>query len=105
MVHLRRPETGATAEETQSISRRQLLTRGATIVVAAPIIVGRASAKSPADPLSDENLIDASALSGEELTLERVRAVKPRLESTLKQLKALRQFDPDEGEPLPMVRL
>jgi hypothetical protein len=89
----------------QRLGRRQLLTQGATLGAASALMAGCSGAKAPADPLSDENLIGASALSGEPLSLDRVHGMKLMLEFTLKQLETLREFDPDEEEPLTMFRL
>jgi hypothetical protein len=89
----------------QRLSRRQLLTQGAALGAAGALMAGCPGAKAPADPLSDENLMGASALSGERLSPDRVRGMKLMLAFTLKQLETLREFDPDEGEPLTMFRL
>jgi hypothetical protein len=89
----------------QRLSRRQLLTQGAALGAASALIAGCPGTKAPADPLSDENLIGASKLSGEQLSPERVHGMKLMLEFTLKQLETLREFDPDEEEPLTMFRL
>ncbi|MGH8238473.1 MAG: hypothetical protein ACREXP_15830 [Steroidobacteraceae bacterium] len=82
-----------------------MLTQGAAASAAGVLLAGRSAAQGPAEPLSEQNLLDASALSGERLSRQRLQAMKPRLESTLKQLEVLRQFDADETEPLPMVQL
>jgi len=89
----------------QRLSRRQLLTHGAAIGAAGALMAGCPGTKAPADPLSDENLMGASALSGERLSPERVHGMKLMLAFTLKQLETLREFDPDEEEPLTMFRL
>jgi hypothetical protein len=89
----------------QRLSRRQLLTQGATLGAASALMAGCSGTKSPPDPLSDDNLIGASALSGKPLSLDRVHGMKLMLEFTLKQLETLREFDPDEEEPLTMFRL
>jgi hypothetical protein len=89
----------------QRLSRRQLLTQGAALGAAGALMAGCPGTKVPADPLSDENLIGASKLSGEALSLDRVHGMKLMLEFTLKQLETLREFDPDEEEPLTMFRL
>jgi hypothetical protein len=89
----------------QRLSRRQLLTQGAALGAAGALMAGCPGAKVPVDPLSDENLIGASKLSGEALSLDRVHGMKLMLAFTLKQLETLREFDPDEEEPLTMFRL
>jgi len=82
------------------LTRRRLLTAGAALGAA-----GCRLRQTAPGPLSEENLIGASALSGPPLRLERVRAMKPVLEFNLKHLEILREFDPDEEEPLTMFRL
>jgi hypothetical protein len=89
----------------QRLSRRQLLTQGAALGAAGALMAGCPGSKAPSDPLSDENLMGASALSGERLSLGRVQGMKLMLAFTLKQLETLREFDPDEEEPLTMFRL
>ena len=86
------------------LSRRQLLTQGAALGAASALAPSCGGAKAPADPLSEENLIGASALSGERLSPERVRGMKLMLEFTLKHLQTLREFDPDEAEPVTIFR-
>ena len=49
--------------------------------------------------------MSASGLSGESLSAERVRTAKSLIEFNLKHLQVLRDFDPDEEEPLTMFRL
>jgi hypothetical protein len=82
------------------LTRRRLLTAGVALGAAGC----RLKQTAPA-PMSEENLIGASALSGLPLPPERVRAMKPVLEFNLKHLEILREFDPDEEEPLTMFRL
>ena len=94
-----------TAKAKSALTRRELLTQGAAVGAASALMAGCSGTKAPADPLSDESLIVASALSGERLSLERVRGMKLMLEFTLKQLETLREFDPDEEEPVTMFRL
>jgi hypothetical protein len=89
----------------KSLSRRELLTQGAALGAGGALIAGCPGTKVPADPLSDENLIGASKLSGEALSLDRVHGMKLMLEFTLKQLETLREFDPDEEEPLTMFQV
>jgi hypothetical protein len=87
------------------LSRRQMLTQSATLGAASALMAGCSPTKVVPETLSDENLIGASGLSGERLSPERVRGMKLMLEFTLKQLETLREFDPDEEEPLTMFRL
>jgi hypothetical protein len=87
------------------LSRRQLLTQSAALGAASALMAGCSGTKVAPETLSDENLIGASTLSGERLSPERVHGMKLMLEFTLKQLETLREFDPDEEEPLTMFRL
>lgn len=87
-----------------SLTRRQLLSGGAALGMAGTLLAGCSRAGTP-DALSDDVLIGASALSGEPLPRERVRAQKSLLEFNLKHLRVLREFDPDEEMPLTMFRL
>ena len=87
------------------LTRRQLLTHGAAPGAAGALMAGCRGTTATPDPLSDENLIGASRLSGEPLSPERVRAAKSLIEFNLKHLQILREFDPDEEEPLTMFRL
>jgi hypothetical protein len=91
------------------IGRRRLLAQGAALGAAGSLLpaglpAGCSAPKTEAGPLADQNLIRASALSGEPLSAERVRAMKPMLEFTLKHLEVLREFDPDEEEPTTIFR-
>jgi len=85
-------------------NRRQLLTQSAALGAASALMVGCAGAKAPATPTSEENLIAASALSGEPLSRERVRGMKLMFDFTMKHLQTLREFDPDEAEPVTIFR-
>jgi len=82
------------------LTRRQLL--AASILLG---LTGCRFGRGTTRPLSEENLIGASALSGQALERERVRAMKVVFEFNLKHLEILREFDPDEEEPLTMFRL
>jgi hypothetical protein len=105
MASSHKPGARGTRDAKSRLSRRQLLTQSAALGAASALIAGCPGTKAPADALSDENLIGASKLSGEQLSLERVHGMKLMLEFTLKQLETLREFDPDEEEPLTMFRL
>ena len=89
-----------TQSDSLSLTRRQML---ATSILLG--LTGCRLMRSAPKALSDENLIGASALSGQPLKRERVRAMKVVLEFNLKHLEILREFDPDEEEPLTMFRL
>ena len=105
MANTDKSKTLRTAKAKSALTRRELLSGGAAVGAASALMAGCSGTKASADPLSEENLIGASALSGERLSPERVRGMKLMLEFTLKQLETLREFDPDEEEPLTMFRL
>ena len=99
------PEAAPRPGAKTPLTRRQLLTHGAALGAAGALTAGcHGTGKAP-DPLSEQVLIGASGLSGEPLSQGRVRALKPLLEFNLNHLRILREFDPDEEEPLTMFRL
>jgi hypothetical protein len=91
----------------QTFTRRQLLSGTAAGTAAAVIEGCRAGSRLRPKPegFTEEELINASALSGEPLSRERVRAMRPVFEFNQKYLNELREFDPDEEEPLTMFRI
>ncbi len=99
------PEATRTPDVETRLTRRQLLTQGAALSAAGALLTGCRSTRRTPEPLSEEVLIGASGLSGELLSPERVRAAKSLVEFNLKHLQILREFDPDEEEPLTMFRL
>ncbi len=99
------PRATRTPDAKTRVTRRQLLTHGAALGAAGALMAGCRGTRVAPDPLSEEILIGASGLSGERLSQERVRALKPVLEFNLKHLQVLREFDPDEEEPLTMFHL
>jgi len=105
MASSHKPGAKGTRDAKSRLSRRQLLTQSAALGAASALMAGCSGSKAGSDPLSDENLIGASKLSGESLSLDRVHGMKLMLEFTLKQLETLREFDPDEEEPLTMFRV
>ena len=98
------PEATRTPKVKTRLTRRQLLKQGAALSAASALLAGcRGTTRAP-EPLSEEGLIGASGLSGDLLSAERVRAAKSLVEFNLKHLQILREFDPDEEEPLTMFR-
>ncbi|MFY9561442.1 MAG: twin-arginine translocation signal domain-containing protein [Terriglobales bacterium] len=95
------PRTGKTKS---ALTRRDLLKGGATLGAASALSSGCGSPKAVPEPLSETNLIGASELSGETLSPERIRGMRSIFEFNMKQLQLLREFDPDEEEPLTMFR-
>jgi hypothetical protein len=91
----------------RKFTRRQLLSGAAAGAVVTVVEGCRVRSRSGSKPerLAEENLINASALSGERLSLERIRAMKVVFEFNQKYLNELREFDPDEEEPLTMFRI
>lgn len=87
------------------LTRRDLLKNGATLGAAGALLSGCSKTNAVPDALSESNLIGASELSGETLSPERIRGMRSLFEFNLKHLQALREFDPDEEEPLTMFRL
>ena len=90
-----------------SLTRRELIAGSSALGAAGAFVAacGTAAPVEPPSPLSDAALVNASALSGELLTTERVQGQKAVLEFNLKHLEVMREFDPDEEEPLTMFRL
>jgi hypothetical protein len=109
MAERQEPKDGGLEARRVRVGRRRLLAQGAALGAAGSLLpaglpAGCSAPKTEAGPLADQNLIRASALSGEPLSAERVRAMKPMLEFTLKHLEVLREFDPDEEEPTTIFR-
>lgn len=94
-----------TLKTRRRLTRREWLAEGAALGATSGLLAGCGGSKRVPDPLSEEGLISASGLSGESLSPERVRAAKSVIEFNLKHLQVLREFDPDEEEPLTMFRL
>jgi hypothetical protein len=94
------------AKKTKSnLTRRALLKNSATLGVAGAFLSGCTKTDAVPDALSESNLIGASELSGETLSSERIRRMRALFEFNLKHLQVLREFDPDEEEPLTMFRV
>jgi hypothetical protein len=93
-----------TNREKTQLTRRALLKGGATLGTTGALLSGCGSPKAVPEPLSETNLIGASELSGETLSPARIRGMRSLFEFNLKQLQVLREFDPDEEEPLTMFR-
>ncbi len=85
------------------VSRRQIIS--AAVAGATGMLVGGCRSSTTTGPLSDDALIVASALSGERLSLERVRSQRPVLEFILEQVQIMREFDPGEQEPATMFEI
>lgn len=104
MTNREEPQASKTGTTKSRLTRRDLLKGGATLGAAGALLGGCDSPKAVPERLSETNLIGASELSGETLSPERVRGMRSVLEFNLKQLQVLREFDPDEEEPLTMFR-
>ena len=109
MAKEREPKDKGVEARRVRIGRRRLLAQGAALGATASLIpagfpAGCSAPKTETGPLAEQTLIRASALSGEPLSAERVKAMKPMLEFTLKHLEVLREFDPGEEEPPTIFR-
>lgn len=105
MAKRKKPELPRTQETKSRLTRRDLLKSGATFGAAGALLGGCGSTTRVPEALSESNLIGASELSGETLSPERIRAMRALFEFNLKHLQVLREFDPDEEEPLTMFRV
>jgi hypothetical protein len=99
------PQPVRTPESKTPLTRRELLAHCTALGAASTLLTGFHGTTVAPDAFSEEVLIGASKLSGEALTQKRVQAMKPLLEFNLKHLEILREFDPDEEEPLTMFWL
>jgi hypothetical protein len=104
MSHREKRQVPTSTRANSGLTRRDLLKGGATVGAAGALLSGCVSQRAVPEALSETNLIGASELSGEPLSPERVRGMKSIFEFNLKQLQVLREFDPDEEEPLTMFR-
>jgi hypothetical protein len=105
MAKRKKTEVSQTEKSKSGLTRRDLLKSGATIGAAGALLSGCAKTNAVPEPLSEANLIGASELSGETLSPDRIRGMRSLFEFNLKHLQILREFDPDEEEPLTMFRL
>ena len=105
MAKKKKTEVSQTGKSKSGFTRRDLLKSGATIGAAGALLSGCAKTNAVPEPLSETNLIGASELSGETLSPDRIRGMRSLFEFNLKHLQILREFDPDEEEPLTMFRL
>ena len=105
MAKRKKTEVPRIGNSKSSLTRRDLLRSGATIGAAGALLSGCAKTNEVPDALSESNLIGASELSGETLSPDRIRGMRSLFEFNLKHLQILREFDPDEEEPLTMFRL
>lgn len=97
-------ENSGAGKVKSKLTRRDLLKGGASVGAAGALLNGCGGSTKVPDRLSESNLIGASELSGETLSAERIRGMRSMYEFTLKHLEVLREFDPDEEEPLTMFR-
>ena len=86
------------------MSRRKMLGSGALGAVGT-LVVGCQAEPTVLDPMSEEALIASSSLSGEPLSVERVRMQKPFFDFVTKKIKLMREFDPGDEEPSPVFRI
>jgi hypothetical protein len=105
MAKKKKTEAPRIGNTKSSLTRRDLLKSGATIGAAGALLSGCGKTNAVPEPLSESNLIGASELSGEALSPDRIRGMRSLFEFNLKHLQILREFDPDEEEPLTMFRV
>lgn len=89
----------------EHFSRREIFANFAALGVVGSFARGFDESSPRPPSLSEEMLISASELSGDVLTQKRVRAMRSLLEFNLRHLEMLREFDPDEEDPVTMFRL
>jgi hypothetical protein len=84
----------------ESQARRALLRHGAGLGAAGAfgLALSRADASAPTDPGY------SFVLPGESIGGDRMKAVRILAESNLKEIELLREFDPDEDEPVTSFR-
>jgi len=68
--------------------------------VAGALVTDCGDAIADANPFSDATLLCASELSGAALSVERIRAMRLIFAVNMKHIQVLREFDPDEAEPV-----
>ncbi len=105
MAKKEKREVPSAAKTKSGLTRRDLLKNSATFGAAGALLSGCSKTNAVPDALSESNLIGASELSGETLSAERIRGMRALFEFNLKHLQVLREFDPDEEEPLTMFRV
>jgi|HubBroStandDraft_6_1064221.scaffolds.fasta_scaffold23773_2 hypothetical protein len=81
------------------LTRRKLLALGIAAGTTPELLIKLNGSMGQSGHLSESVLIEASELSGEILSRERVHAAKVLVEFCMKHLATLREFDPDEEEP------
>jgi hypothetical protein len=86
------------------ISRRRLIA-GAALGSVGSVLGGCQAGPQPIEPMSEEGLVASSALSGDPLTLERVRDQKPFLDFLMKEIQLMREFDPGDEDPITVFRI
>jgi hypothetical protein len=82
------------------VTRRDVLKGAATLSVAGTLVTECGDAIADADPFSDATLRCASELSGAELSVERIRAMRLIFDFNMKHIQVLREFDPADAEPV-----
>lgn len=110
-------EPKATPHPQHGITRRHLL-EGTTVVGVAGALMGAVEANASAAPAGQGDGHAAPdtqfaheirescifALAGENLDEKRMKTMRALLETNLKEIELMRQFDPDEEEPVTRFR-
>jgi len=86
-----------------SQARRELLRHGAGLGAVGALGLSHADASASASASMD--LAYSFVLPGESIGGDRMKAVRALAESNLKEIELLREFDPDEAEPVTSFRL
>ena len=84
-----------------SQARRELLRHGAGLGAVGALGLSHADASASASM----DLAYSFVLPGESIGGDRMKAVRALAESNLKEIELLREFDPDEAEPVTSFRL
>ena len=95
-----------------SLTRREVLGGTATLGVAGALMGAASTNAAPADAAAASDAQFAHeirescifALAGEPLDEQRMKAMRDLLQTNLKEIELLRQFDPDEEEPVTRFR-
>lgn len=86
------------------VTRRDILEGGTVLGVTAALLIGRAHAAADTEALPELHSTGTFEVPGDTLTAQRVKAMRGVLENNLKHFQVMREFDPDEEDPLTMFR-
>jgi len=86
------------------LTRRKLLALGIAAGTTPELLAKLHGSMGQSGQLSENSLIEASEISGELLSQERVHAAKVLIEFCMQHLAILREFDSGEEQPLGTFR-